>query len=558
MSQLSALVWLKWKLFRNSLRSRKAVVGRVASALGTLAALALALVIATALGFATYAFMSRTHGDAGQSGETAYLFLLVIFVLLYLMWAIVPLGLGGGGQFDPGRMLLYPVSLGKLFVFDFLSELTSLSTIFAAPVIFGVALGAGLASGGVGAALVVALVAVVSGLSLSKLLSTAIGSLMRTKRTRGETVLAILGGVLGLSGAFVGQLAPVVARHADYFRGIRWTPPGAIAAALSWGLRVGGAGEYAAALATLTGYAFVFVGLAYMLARRTALGAGGGVKKRAAARKGGGAGDVAAYAGWQLPLMSAQLSAVVEKELRYALRNAQLRVIAVMATGLTIVLRLSPLGGTRRGVGFLGPYAEGAGAIFSVLYISTLLSPLTTNLFGYDGAGMRSLVLAPVDGRRLLVGKNIATTFISLLLTLAGVLAAGLVLHDLTWQPLLSAALSYVVFAALFALGGNWLSIHFPKRVQFGKRMNRSGVAGLIMVPFFVLLLVPPAIAVAGGYAAQSLLVKYVILAAFASLSIGAYLLLISRQGRSFERRELEILEAVTGQSGSEDGQIMG
>ncbi|MGB8509082.1 MAG: hypothetical protein WCD76_11915, partial [Pyrinomonadaceae bacterium] len=219
MSQLSALVWLKWKLFRNSLRSRKAVVGRVASALGTLAGLLLALSVAGALGYATYAFMSGAHGGgASQSGDaegSAYLFLLAIFVLLYLMWAIVPLGLGGGAQFDPGRMLLYPVSLGKLFLMDFLSELTSLSTIFAAPVVFGIALGAGLASGQVRAALLVAFVAIVPGMALAKLLSTAIGSLMRRKRTRGETVLAILGGVLGLSGAFIGQLVPLISRYSD-------------------------------------------------------------------------------------------------------------------------------------------------------------------------------------------------------------------------------------------------------------------------------------------------------------------------------------------------------
>ncbi|MGB8510913.1 MAG: hypothetical protein WCD76_21245, partial [Pyrinomonadaceae bacterium] len=284
----------------------------------------------------------------------------------------------------------------------------------------------------------------------------------------------------------------------------------------------------------------------------------GGARRAKATRKEQATkAESGSYTGWQLPLMSAQLSAVVEKELRYASRNAQLRVIAVMAVGLTIVLRLSPLGSARRGINFLGIYGEGAGAVFSVLYIFTLVSPLTTNLFGYDGAGMRSLVLAPVSGRRLLVGKNIACMVVTLALAVAGVIAGGLVLRDLTWQTLLFAALSYVVFAALFSTGGNWMSLHFPKRVQFGKRMNRSGVAAFIMLPLFVLMLVPPAIAVAGGYAAGSLLVKYAILAAFAILSVCAYLLLINGQGRSLERRELEILEAVTGRSGDEDGQIM-
>ena len=43
-----------------------------------------------------------------------------------------------------------------------------------------------------------------------------------------------------------------------------------------------------------------------------------------------------------------------------------------------------------------------------------------------------------------------------------------------------------------------------------------------------------------------------------AAASFGLYLLLIGTQGRSLARRELDILEAVTGKSGEEGGQILG
>ena len=39
MSQLLTLIWLKWRLMRNSLRSSKAVVNKIASVLGMLLAL---------------------------------------------------------------------------------------------------------------------------------------------------------------------------------------------------------------------------------------------------------------------------------------------------------------------------------------------------------------------------------------------------------------------------------------------------------------------------------------------------------------------------------------
>jgi hypothetical protein len=566
MSQLGALVWLKWMLFRNAMRSRKAVVSRVAAALVMLAGFAIAIAIAALLGFATYAMTTdQLSGrlEAKGMGQVASVFLVWTFVVLYLMWAIVPLGLGGGSRFDAGRLLLYPVSLRKLFAIDWLSELLSLSSVFAAPIIIGVAAGAGAATGQVFRALLVALCAIAFGIAFAKLLSTLTGMLMRSKRTRGETLLALLGAGIGVLGAFFGRLAPMLAEQTGALEGLRWTPPGAAAVALSEGLREGEAGTYAVALATLLAYTSAFVGVTYWVARRSALGAGGGARSSSSKRtaKSATVGAAGQYGGWQLPLVSAEVGAVIEKELRYALRNAQMRVIAVMGVALTIAIRVAPV--RPRGETFsfspsLSEYAEGAFTVFSVLYIVALLSPLSTNLFGYEGAGMRALVLAPVERRQFLVGKNIALALIAFLLAATGVAANGLFFRDLTTQAVVFAALSFVTCATLYALFGNWLSLNFPKRMQFGKRMNRTGVAGLLLLPFFLFLLVPPAVAVLAAYAARSLAVKYVILALFATSSLALYVLLIGRQGRMLARREIEIMEAVTGRGGDDAGQILG
>jgi hypothetical protein len=562
MSQLRALVWLKWTLFRNSMRSRKAVVSRVAGSLGMLAGLLLALIVAASLGALAYVFTGPPEEGvtAAQAALDAYLFLLLVFVFVYVMWGGMPLALSGGGSFEPGRLLLYPISLRKLFVFDALSELTSISSVFALPTVLAVGAGAGLANGATGRGLLLALWAALFGLALAKMLAVAVGSLMRRQRTRGETVLALFGAAVGLLGAFAGQLLPVFERYAGYMTGARWTPPGAFAYGLSYGLRPGGGGAYALSLATLAAYTFGFVFVTYRVARRTALGVeGGGGGKKREAKKEGAVKKGGRYAGWQLPFVSSQFSALFEKELRYAVRNAQLRVIAVMAVGLTVILRMAPVGrNTRGGWGDITPYAEGAGTVMTVVYVFTLVSPLSTNLFGYDGAGMRALVLAPLDRGRLLVAKNAAVTLVTAALVAASVVAGGLVFRDISWQTLSFAALSFVIFAALFPLGGNWLSMHYPKRVEFGKRMSRSGLAGFLQIPFFMVLLVPPAVAVLAAHFAQSLAVKYVILAAFAALSVGLYALLIAAQGRALGRRELEILEAVTGRGGDENSQILG
>ena len=92
---------------------------------------------------------------------------------------------------------------------------------------------------------------------------------------------------------------------------------------------------------------------------------------------------------------------------------------------------------------------------------------------------------------------------------------------------------------------GNSLSIRLPKRMKFGKRLNSSGVAGLLMIPTILALTLAPLAATAAGYVAQSLLIEYVTLAVLATLSITFYMFVIDSQGETLQRRELEILEAV-------------
>ncbi|MDQ3804634.1 MAG: hypothetical protein M3416_12470, partial [Acidobacteriota bacterium] len=160
MSQLWALVWLKWALFRNSMRSRRAVVGKVAAALGTLAGLALSLLVAAGLGAAAYGFTSPEGVVSEGARLDGYVFLFFIFTTAFVMWALMPLALGGGSRFEPARMLLYPVSLGRLFAFDFLSDLTSLTSVFVVPSLVALCAGVGLGRGRPAAGLLVALVTV--------------------------------------------------------------------------------------------------------------------------------------------------------------------------------------------------------------------------------------------------------------------------------------------------------------------------------------------------------------------------------------------------------------
>ncbi|HEX8142863.1 MAG TPA: hypothetical protein VF553_09725 [Pyrinomonadaceae bacterium] len=566
MAQALALIWLKWRLFRNSTRSRKALVTSAASLLGTVAAIALALLIAVALGFAAYGLASPVEidlsGEATGTGRTNIFLMFTLLATFYLLWGTLPLTIGGVSQFDPGRLLLYPISLPRLFAIDLLSELTSLGSIFAVPALLAMGVGAGLRNDSVAAGLLLAVCAIMFGVALAKWIAATVGALLRSRRTRGETLLALMGAGIGLAGAFMGQLISIISRHGEAFRGMRWTPPGAAAVALTAGLRSGGEADYALALLTLLAYTLLLTFAAYRVARRAALGAGGArgrTGKRGTAQA--KAADRAERgAGWYLPFTSAPLSAMLEKELRYALRNAQLRVLALMPL-LLLAFRIAPGSGQgRRGSGavisgsnpFTGgfaPYGEGLIPAAWMLYVFMILGSVACNLFAYEEGGMRSLILAPVKRRVILIGKNLVVALLAFIFSCSLVVINELAFRDVSLEAVIFMALCFPIFAVVHALVGNVLSIHFPKRLQFGKRMNVSGVTGLLLLPLAGLLAVPPLIASLVGYLAQSLILKYATLSALASAALVLYPLLIERQSRSLARREIEILEAVSGQA---------
>src|SRR5690349_20689313 len=288
MSQLGTLIWLKWRLLRNSLRSSKAVVSRVASILGMVIALAFAIILALVLGFIAFSLtqpeglgsaIHRTSARDMPTGLSNEFIFFSIFGVIYLMWATVPLSLGGGKQFDAGKLLMYPITLRKLFLVDFISEFTTLHSVFLVPAVFALAIGGGLGSGRLSLTVLAAIPAALTGIALSKWLTTIIGSLLRSRRARGETLVAMLGVVVGLGAAMAGQLLPMLFKHAYALRSLRWTPPGAAAFLL-----VGNPSDdilaYAGAFLTLCAYAIGLIVATYWIVRRAALGIEGRRKQK--------------------------------------------------------------------------------------------------------------------------------------------------------------------------------------------------------------------------------------------------------------------------------------
>src|SRR6185295_12395645 len=178
-------------------------------------------------------------------------------------------------------------------------------------------------------------------------------------------------------------------------------------------------------------------------------------------------GITTGYTGWQLPFVSAELSAVIEKEIRYAMRNAQVRMLALMPLILIVVRAInSRRWSTGRPPASADFLAYGSGLITTggVLYVFVILAGLSCNLFAFEEGGMRTLILSPIDRRKILLGKNIAVAVLALVYSTILLILNAIVFRDLTGRALLFIVLSFVIFAAISFTIGNWMSIRFPKR----------------------------------------------------------------------------------------------
>jgi ABC-2 type transport system permease protein len=116
-----------------------------------------------------------------------------------------------------------------------------------------------------------------------------------------------------------------------------------------------------------------------------------------------------------------------------------------------------------------------------VAYLFLLVMNFAPNSLAYEGRGAERYFLAPITFRDVMLGKNLFHgTLIALeALLVLGLLTAighppGLLVIVATWAAL--------PFAALIHFGvGNWLSLQYPRKFEFGVRRQRpSGMTILI------------------------------------------------------------------------------
>ena len=548
MSQLLTLFWLRYRVFKNSLTTRGEVTRKIFNFLLLLIPTVFSLGIGIALGLAVI-FVEQFRQPVVSGGMTT-----VLATLLFLM--LVSQSTGASSHFDPRRFLLFPVSLTKLFFLNLISSLSEFSMLMILPSMAGMLIGLGIAYGqplggvlafGLALLWVVALF-IFTGVLFAWLLSGR-------KRSR-EILFALLIGLMTIGGQLLPRYLATKSGQAmlkwfipyrDIISSVMdWTPIGV----WSFFFRSLEAGEITTAYVHLIAVCGIWISGAliagYTVFIRLATSAGAGSSSARKVEIQDRTKLANNFLALRLPFIPEQITAVWTKELRYSVRNP--------ATYLTILSSLIfPLIMFRSASGSKNKIGESDGTWWIsvwVGYVFMMNLQYFGGLFAYDAAGFRQYLLGPLKWSYLLLGKNAAIWVMIVVQISLVLIGVQLLDHNMTIGKIYAALCSMLIATAIYSTVGNYISIYFPYRVNFGvparRRENWSGINLLIQFGLLFgvigLLLVPIGL----SFWLRNLLIRYLSFAVLVVISWTIYVWLLERQGKKLGERRFEIVETLT------------
>jgi ABC-2 type transport system permease protein len=530
---LGAIAWMRWRLFVNSLRTRRGKLELASRAV-------------VGLGFAIFGF-----GGAAGMGAAAFFFLwggkpeLLALLLwpIFFFWQGFPImATAFTNNPDSSELLRFPLNYSSYFLVRLAYGAADPASALGSLWSLGILAGVGFARPRlIPWALLVLLAFAAFNLLFLQLLFAWIERWLARRRTR--EIMGIMFLLLVLGVQLIGPLL-------GYWQNRRWPethrfvelliplqkilPPGLAARSIAQvALSQFTAGFYSLVLLSAFGFA-----VGYCLHRRLL------AQYRGESLSQTSAGSVVPKdrrlrLGWNLPGFASPVAAVFEKETRSLLRSGPVLLTLIMPIFFLVIFRLGPLNFARHpGTAFLG---HTSGMVFPAaagLALLTLTN-LVYNNFGGDGSGAQFFYACPVKFHDIVLGKNV---------THAGILALQtvvmwVVVACLFGRP--SIDITIVSLVGLFAATvnffvGNLLSIYAPKKSDYATfgRQRASQITVLIGMGVQVLVVV-----MAGGafWAARhygSVWIGNLILLMLVVVSLAAYRAILGRIDRFAEQRK--------------------
>jgi ABC-2 type transport system permease protein len=577
--QLKTILWLRWRLAGNQWARSKGLGAVIAAFIAVGACLTGGTSFAVAL-------LGGIYGLGKANATTVWEIWCGLTVAFLFLWMIGLMAeLQRSESIDLQRLLHLPVSLGQIFVINYLASHLAVSVVFVVPAMMGLALGLAISRGPAMlllAPLALGMVFMIT--AWTYCLRGWLASLMINPRHRRNVIMITMGVFILLAQGpnlyfnvfrrFDNPSSRATSEQAQPQRADRkanrqeafdqiipiqkfvppfWLPLGAQALAEENG------NAWPALWGTLGCAALGVLGLrrAYRGTLRFYRGdSGGKVTARIKPGRTASAAPAPAKAGRRFlelrpPLVPEQAAAMGLATLRSLLRAPEVKMAWGSSMLMTLLVGGSMLFRTKAPEAALPFMATGA-MTFSVF----MLVQFFANQFGLDRDGFRALVLCPADRRLILLGKNLACLPVGLGF---GVLLLVVVSARLHLSPyvFLAALLQLAALLMLAGMAGNLLSILAPYRIQPGtmKPTKMPGLAMLVLLAshlIFPMAMAPVFVPPLAGYLWQHAgwplagAVNLILSAALAGLMALAYWQTLAPLGRLLQRRETKILGIVT------------
>jgi len=479
-AQIRLVAELRWRILRNHLRrknSRWDIIGLVWAAV-----FSSVIVVGLSLAFGWGAYISLSTGRLG--------WLLLLFWSISLFWQIFPMFVAGlGATFQFRTLLRFPLSLTAFYLVGLAYGLADFAAISSVLWLFAITVGIGFADFTLlPAVIVIVALFILMNTTIERLLGSWFERLLARRRTR-ELMLGLFV-LLSISLQFIGP------RIAGYARGshsplLSFLPylspfPPSIAGNAIASAAHGHAIAFLSGVAGLLAYTGFFSGLLWY--RFAAQYRGEELSEAAApGRVVLPAATSSSSSPDALSLLSPQVAAVLRKEFRYLTRNGFV-LVSLLMPPILVLLFTSQFGGRHPSITHRGISPE---MFFPGMmgYLILMLMTPAYNCFAYEGRGIQTYFTAPVRFRDVLLGKNLmhaAVLALEIVLSLT-VLALRIGLPS---TPVLVATLTAVIFAVAgqFAIA-DWVSLSFPRKLEFGSMRGQRSSGVSIWVAFGVQLL---------------------------------------------------------------------
>ena len=509
--QFQLLAFARWHAFRNSLRRKQKRFELLFKILYWLS------------GFSTIVF-----GGLAFSATTYFLsnkpvMIIAVFWILFATWQIVPLALEGQSPaLDFREIARYPIPFRLFFTLNLSYGLldpgavisiswavaawlgvllsptpTSPTPFHASAMRFGLAL----------------LLFLPLNLFMNRVIFTWMSRLTQTRSGRERTMAATLFVIVALQ--FIFWLAPTQLDRLPWLPAVvravgNSLPPGwAANVALSSSRQL----QAAVALMLTT---LCFAALFYRQSLRTFAGDIPSEGSRPSHA-------VQVSPGWSFLFASSSTCAMLEKEIRYILKDPRIFTNLLMVWGFAFVSTAGS--GMWRDAFHLDPTRSGT-MLYPAMtgYSLLVINMLCFNIFGNDPPGFQRWLLSPVPVRNIIIAKNLA--FAGIVLTDVLVITAIFRLRAPIPLGLLAKTVFGVAYATLAMVAlGNVLSVWFPKKIVPGKLSGKNVSEAGIMISLAFMAALGASWFLVTGVAARShkLWLPYALFAVFFVIAAALY-----------------------------------